>query len=209
MKMKRLEALSINRNPTPWEKNKRKSVKIATLNWAGLKSHFKDIQMDEKIKKADIIHLIETSLTETELNPLTLPGYEVHDICIGNGKGISTYYKRSMFKNEKDYVTENMQVTKFSSEKLNIISVYRSSRGSKSELAHQIEDMLDQGKATLINRDFNICIMDNSNNKFSIGLRTKGHEQLTREPTHIMGGHIDHVYLRDTNNMYESPIIER
>ena len=74
---KRLEEISINKNPSPWDSNNCMSIKVVALNCAGLKAHIEDIKTDNKLMKADIIHLIETSLNEHEENPLTLCGYEV------------------------------------------------------------------------------------------------------------------------------------
>ena len=56
--LKRLENISINKNPSSWEKSNNESIKVATLNCAGLKPHIKDIEADDKIKQGDIIHLI-------------------------------------------------------------------------------------------------------------------------------------------------------
>ena len=36
-----------------------------------------------------------------------------------------------------------------------------------------------------------------------------GMQQLMTEPTHILGGHIDHVYWKDEHEHWMSPIIER
>ena len=41
-------------------KNYKNVVKIATLNCAGLAAHYVDIEKDEHLMKADVIHLIET-----------------------------------------------------------------------------------------------------------------------------------------------------
>ena len=61
--LERLKRISYNENPTAWNEPRRNNkVNIASLNCAGLTSHFIDIVADEKLKKADIIHLIETSL---------------------------------------------------------------------------------------------------------------------------------------------------
>ena len=84
--LKRLKHISIN--PTPWNKSEMyETIRIASLNCAGLSSHFMDILADKKLLKADIIHLIETSLEKEEGLHLTIPGYKTHFINISKGKG--------------------------------------------------------------------------------------------------------------------------
>ena len=51
-------------------------------------------------------------------------------------------------------------------------------------------------KDVLIAGDFNICYMKNKTNKISKMLENEGFQQLVQHPTHIQGGHIDHVYWR-------------
>ena len=69
--LKRLEEISINRNPGPWESERANSIKIATLNCAGFMAHKDDIKIDRKLLRGHILHLLETSIPshfETDLN---------------------------------------------------------------------------------------------------------------------------------------------
>ena len=98
----------------------------------------------------------------------------------------------------------------FTSEKLDIISVYRSSKGSLVELKNQLGQLISNDeKAVLITGDFNICYMKNSNNQVSKALQDDGFKQLNKNATHIQGGHIDHVYWRNGNDTFASPILDR
>ena len=207
--MERLASISMNNNPSPWHRNGNDTIKIASLNCAGLKSHFQDIKSDDTILKGDIIHLIETSLEENEESPLNIWGYEAHIISVGNGKGIATYYKASIFNKQQDYITPTMQITKFCTKGLDIINVYRSNKGNSVELLKKLEEMLTPGISTLITGDFNICFLTNPNNRMSKGLINIGFQQLVNEPTHILGGHIDHVYWNSRNQEWEGPILHR
>ena len=107
---KRLAAISINANPTPWYKENNISLKVVSLNCAGLQAHFRDIEVDDTIAKADIIHLIETSLEDNAESPLKLQGYDVHLTSVGRGKGIATLNKSDQFKHEGDLKLSNMQI---------------------------------------------------------------------------------------------------
>jgi hypothetical protein len=206
----RLAKISMNANPSPWHKNSNNSLKVVSLNCAGLKAHFRDIGTDNMILKGDIIHLIETSLEDNEESPLILLDHEYHLTSVAKGKGIATYYKASVFKHQEDFKTANMQITKFSSENLDVMNVYRSSKGNSAELLAKLVEMITPGKPVLMTGDFNICFMNNGNNRMSKGLVDgEGLQQLMKEPTHILGGHIDHVYWRDDQNVWMVPILER
>merc|ERR1712155_322568 len=62
--LRRLESRSFNRNPSPWHKEEDSSIKVASLNCAGLVPHIQDIRSDEKLLNAGVIHLLETSLNQ-------------------------------------------------------------------------------------------------------------------------------------------------
>ena len=208
--LERLKKISYNENPTPWNTllgNDR--VKIASLNCAGLAPHYIDVLVDTKLQKADIIHLVETSLEGTEkCEHLRVPEYESHFINVNRGKGIATYFKTSIFTHERDYVATNMQVTKFKSPELDVINVYRSSDGNSLELLNRISEMLTVEKPTLISGDFNICMLNHEKNRLSKGLLQNGFCQMVKEATHIKGGHIDHVYWKDEHSVWKELDLE-
>ena len=127
---------------------------------------------------------------------------------VGKGKGIVTYFNPSMFTHKKDYVGQNMQVTKFDSHELDVVNVYRSSDGNSMELLKRITEMLSIGKSTLITGDFNICVLNHGKNRMSKGLMENGFNQMIRNATHIRGGHIDHVYWKDSDHVWKTPTLE-
>ena len=205
----RLQNLSINENPTPWLKGSHNTLKVASLNCSGLKAHFADIQADEHLLNADVIHLIETSLIATDTTEYILPGYSSHFLNIGNGKGIATFYKTEVVEHEQDLEENNMQITKFTSSSLDLINIYRSSNGSSIELLTHIIRMLPDKRAVLITGTFNICYQMNRTNRLIEGLECHGFRQLVKEATHIRGRHIDHAYWRDTENTWLEPALDR
>ena len=101
-------------------------------------------------------------------------------------------------------------MSKITSENLDVITVYRSSRGSIVVLKSILKQLVEKKeKAILITGDFNICYMTKRNNEISKELEEIGFHQLMQDATHIEGGHIDHVYWRPGNKMWTAPIIER
>ena len=74
--LERMNKISINKNPEPWSKEDENALKIVSLNCAGLKVHFQDIKTDQRLLKAHMIHLVETSITEDDdEEQLILDGY--------------------------------------------------------------------------------------------------------------------------------------
>ena len=205
----RMKLVSLNTNPTPWLKDQRNGVKIATLNCAGLAPHFLDIECDEHLMKADVIHLIETSVEEQDEPHFSLAGYRSHYISIGNGKGLATYFKSTVVQYEQEVRQTNMQIVKFTSPDLDTISVYRSRNGHSVELLNHLLQMLTEEKPTLITGDFNMCYMLQKNNRMSQGLEQRSFSQLVNEATQIRGGLIDHAYWKDVTGVWNKPVIER
>ena len=77
---------SLNTNPTNWNKHGTDSLKIASLNIRGLKGNLEDLRSDVRIKKADIIHLQETSIKDDECQHLSLSNnYSNHFLNVGQG----------------------------------------------------------------------------------------------------------------------------
>ena len=68
--METLARIAMNINTSPWHSDSKNNIKVVSLNCAGLKPHFKDIQAEDTVLKGDIIHLVETSLEVNEDNPL-------------------------------------------------------------------------------------------------------------------------------------------
>ena len=207
--LERMNKVSINENPDSWSKDAENTLKIVSLNCAGLKAHFQDIKNDNKLLKADIINLIETSITEEDdENEFLLDGYQQTFVKIGTGKGIATYYTPDKFKQDGEVRTDKFQILKFKHEVLDIISVYRSQSGNSTELLDNLKKQLEPGRATIITGDFNICYMENFSNRMVQGLLSLGFDQLVHEATHIHGRHIDHLYFLDPSKRL-MPIIDR
>ena len=163
-----------------------------------MKAHFQDIQIDDELKKANIIHLVEISLTPNdEKDVFNLEGYQTSLIESGNGKGMATFYEEDKFKPATKVNMDMFQIIKFKHEKLDIINLYRSQLGNSQEILDHLKNLTDDGKTTMITGDFNSCFIENFNSRLIQGLLILGFDQLVHEPTHIKGRHIDHVYFQD------------
>ena len=192
----RLNRISQNNNPTEWEMEGKETIKIYSLNCRSIKKHFEDIALDTPLLKSDIMCLNETWLENDDIvENLEIPQYELHLNSQGKGKGIAIYYKKDIFSHDFDIKEENMQLTKFTSTNLDIIALYRSQRGTYSDLNQNIEIMKTEGKQTLIIGDFNFCCIENQTNSTRKYLQNQNFFQIIKEPTHIEGHVLDQAYL--------------
>ena len=198
----------MNKNPTAWHQNSHiKQIKIASLNCAGLLPHLKDLLVDPKLKIADIIALQETSLTQDHDIP-HFDGYTLQVAGRGRGKGVATLQKDGGNWEEIGKFESRIQILKCTSQKLDIINVYRSDDKSLIESAHLLNEFINPEKSTLIIGDFNVCARRNRNNEITKSLENLGFQQMIKDSTHIQGNVIDHVYWKDVDGKWEYPIIE-
>ena len=209
--LKRLEDTSFNRNPTPWHKEGKDSIKIAALNCAGLVAHIEDIREDKKLLNGDVVHLLETSLPINENSDgIQIDGFTSSFRSFGRGKGIGTYCREMVEAEEvMEDTCENLQIVKFEVEDIESISIYRSSSMSLKDTSNALKKMININKPTLITGDMNTCFQQNRNNLITKTLEEVGFIQLVQDATHIEGGHIDHVYWLDRTGKWKTPDVER
>ena len=117
---------SLNENPGEWEKIDAGKIKVASLNVARLGPHMEDLRIDPTLLKADVIHLCETWIHANQEGQaqFRLDGYTAHFVSVGDGRGLATY-TRGAFIHQEDRVDGNWQMTKFSSETIDSIHIYR------------------------------------------------------------------------------------
>ena len=117
---------SLNENPGDWDKIVVGKIRVASLNIARLGPHMEDLRIDPTLLKADIIHLGETWIHPNQEGQaqFQLEGFVAHFVSVGNGRGLVTY-TRGEFIHQEDRVSENCQITKFSSGSIDSIHIYR------------------------------------------------------------------------------------
>ena len=205
--LERLKNISLNNNPTAWEKEDIGAFKIYSLNCRSLKKHFPDILSDEILMKSDVICLQETWLDDDTLrDDLEITNYELHLNSQGKGKGIAIYFKKESLRHQIDIKEENFQLSKFTSDVIELVVLYRSQ--NHQHLTRILETFLDSEKPLLVVGDFNFCFMENSSNPTKKYFMENFFDQLVQEPTHIEGNLLDHAYMRDLKrvNKYKTEL---
>ena len=90
-----------------------------------------------------------------------------------------------------------------------IIGVYRSNDGNIKELLKNISMLIMEEKFVVIGGDFNINITNSPNNYLIKELIKMGFAQIVKKATHIEGGLIDHIYVRQGRNKKYAWIVEQ
>ena len=193
--LERLDRISQNKNPSEWEKDDEMKLRVSFLNCHSLLDKIMDIKEDSFLQKSDLICLSETWLKSDDIHDhMRMSGYNLVLNSLTYGKGLATYVK-SNIRHEINIKYQFMQLSKFSTEKIDIISVYRSQDGHETQLINCLLSLMKPGKSTVIGGDFNICQAKNKQNSIAKWLNAFGFQQLVTEATHIEGGHIDHIYV--------------
>ena len=210
----RLKEISWNEDPTlqghftSWMKPDKRPLKIASMNCASLSRKIQFMKNDDKLLMADVLNLQETWLYPDDRRDLDLPSHRCHHfVNVGKGKGIASYSKELV--HAESVKEDNFQVSKLTVRGLDSINVYRSQAGRETDLLAKLERLIDREASTLITGDFNICTMDKPDNIVTATLRSWGFKLMMNEATHILGGHIDHIYWHDPTGHWECPETER
>ena len=166
------------------------------------------ITSDERLMMSNVICFPETWIwTDEDKSKLDLHGFKAHHNAVGKGRGISVYYEEAKFTHTQDTKEEKIQLTKLSSKDLILVVVYKAPGGNDGVLRDHIANIITQTdqRSTLVFGDFNMCFIDNKNNRATKFLIQNHFKQLVKEATHIEGGHIDQVYIRSED---VSPTLE-
>ena len=170
---------------------------IVSLNIFSLPSKFNDVKQIVSTVKPDVLCIQETWLQPGvhHAAEFQLRDYEVHLISLGKGKGIATYFSKE-FKVGKIVKQNDLQMTKVCSKKLDVINVYRSSKGRGLETHLSI---LNEGKALVVTGDMNIDMKKSGSEQKSLKsfLEEAQMKLMVDNSTHEKGGLLDHVYVSE------------
>ena len=102
-----------------------------------------------------------------------------------------------------------IHIIKYRKDDVCFLSVYRSSNGNVGSLVESLLKLLKEELCVLIMGDFNICNEKKPNNIVKTSMMKNGFSLIIQHSTHICGGHIDHAYWRDSDDLWKEPIIQR
>ena len=175
-------------------------LKILCLNVYSLKKHFVDV---ERIVQAMASLPSAICLQETWLNEGDdVDRFHLQDLKLivnskGRGRGVATYFDDT-FDVTDSVNTDICQITKISSNDIDVINVYRSKECNVEEFKLMIFKMIDKDmfRNVLICGDVNVHFKDGTSNSFVRKIIDEyKFEQLVLDATHNGGNTLDHVYV--------------
>ena len=189
----------LNRMTDTAIQNKKTWNTAISCNIRSLSHNFQSFITTPNILKSDVICLQETWLTKLNRPQYSIEGFEKHFNSVGRGKGIVTYF-RDIYSFVADVKKDQYQMTKVSSNALDVINIYRSSNADSTQFLIDFSKIFDFTKPTLVLGDFNICWKLERTHSIMRFMEGKGFQQLVSSVTHMEGRQIDQVFLFDPEN---------
>ena len=119
----RLEEISINHNPSTWDKKANGIIKVCFFNARSIKNKFQNIKYDYNLNKADCLMLSETWVGEDDcLDIYKLDGFKTNFLFGNRGRGSVVFYKEPFVKPWCKQ-GKNHEITKINSNE-NAIHIY-------------------------------------------------------------------------------------
>ena len=206
--IKRLVEVSINRNPSVWDCGDESRMRIGFLNCRSMKNKFKHLKADKSLLKSDVIVLTETWLEPKQMEKdYELENFSKSLSSKGRGKGIAVYFNHQ-FLHVKNIDADGFTISKLSSKNADVIGIYKSRDGDSRDLMTQLDNLITENKTTIIGGDFNVCVLRCPNNLITERLQEKKFQQVVKQATHIEGGLLDHVYIKQIEDREYSLEIE-
>ena len=174
-------------------------LEIVSLNVRSLQKHIPDVRRMVEMKRSDVLCLQETWLP-ANITGYHIQGYDLHLNSVGRGKGIATYTTED-FNLDGHILQPNLQISKVTSQDLDIINVYRSDSCKDFELF--LSSQINRNKETIIVGDMNIDLNRKGPKQQILMnfLKEYGLHQLVTKSTHqsenVEATKIDHVYATE------------
>ena len=128
-------------------------------------------------------------------NEFDINGYKLHLNSQGRGKGLALYFKESTFQHNTDVKKPHLQMSKMSTDQVDVIVVYRSQEENFRSVKDHLEKLININKTIIIVGDLNYC-HKRDNNELSEYLEEKGFKQQVTDSTHIQGAILDQFHFR-------------
>ena len=182
-----------------------KHVQISLLNVRSLKKHAIDITKCKTLMSSDLL-----CLTETQLSPSS----DTNDIdqILGdfnieyNNNSINRFQNTACCFNSSIQILECLRVAgytcikfakeTFSSQPIKLLLLYKPPDYSRNSFREELLELITYDDIDIIVGDFNIDALDPENAYLNEVLSS--YEMVVNEPTHLAGGLLDHVYLKNS-----------
>ena len=159
-------------------------------------------------KGAGLLALQETWChNDQDPTQFAIPGYNLHLVSHGRGKGIATYYKEEFeVTGVKSRLT--YQMCKVSKADFDVINIYRSQDANTVDFLNDLKDLIDndESRPCIILGDFNWNYPQRQGNCAINLIESWSFHQIIKASTHIGGGLLDHIYIKNFPSLPEALI---
>ena len=174
-------------------------LRIMSLNVLSLANNFIETSRKIESTKCAVACLQETWLEKTDREEnYQIENYDLSLNSRGRGRGIATYFKEPFIEIES-INNSDCQITKISSEDIDIINLYRSKECR--DIEQLIHPLIDLKKKTILVGDTNLNFEMQKNQRFvKMMIEDLRFEQLVARPTfdrlpNFKPSLLDHVYV--------------
>ena len=94
-----------------------------------------------------------------------------------------------------------MQLSKFCSENLDLVAIYRSKQGNQQDMNQLIKQLENRNVPQMVVGDLNFHYLEEGANSTKKFFKKENYSQLIMEPTHIEGNILDQAYVRDESGL--------
>ena len=144
--------------------------------------------------KAKVIALQETWCNaDQSISSLEIPGYSLHLVSHGRGKGIATYFTNE-FWITGTINKDSYQISKVSCADFDVINVYRSQGHDKTEFLRDLGRLAGPLRSGFVVGDFNEDFLHEPKTTVASKMLSHRFKQVVPHPTQMEGGLLDHVY---------------
>ena len=188
------------------------SFLIAYVNVRSLNLHWQDVMKDHDMMKCNVIGLGETWLKPGVLDNIDAHPYIFNSINLGRGKGLASLTKKFPSFIKKIH-SEKYSILQQIVGNLNIIFIYFSQNATTAECIEDVANLIESTEVpTVLIGDTNFHYTPESSHLFKTFMESKNFKQLVKEPTHLEGHIIDHVYANKPMlnlglKIYQKPVI--
>ena len=169
---------------------------ISYININRVIPHLDDVRNDDLFMRSDVVSLGETWLQPDESVSFEDEGFVGSQVNVGDGKGIMAFAKIQHNANTTTYFCESFSAIYMETATTDVIFLYLSQRFDWEKLKELFRIWINPQKSIAVIGDVNIDFLESSH-QFMTYMKNNGFTQLVKEPTHICGGLIDHIYVND------------
>ena len=184
---------------------------IAHHNIQSLRRHIEDLKQNTEIRKAHVICLSETWLTEnSNFDSLSIEGYSLELVNSGNGRGVAMYIQNSVKYTVVPLLSAECDVLAIRTHgKANLLLaiVYKPNATGRKIFSTEMNNITAQ--IEVLDVDYSLFTGDFNSNLFKEDILPafKQYHQVITEPTTTKGTLLDHIYVKPKPQEFKASVL--